>query len=586
MLLDSVTAERSDKSVVWAYYNDLLDTAGIDRVPLEIHQLVLRNAIPTPAAAKMEALRHYRTVHFPAEPHPYEDRMLAVVRNMRTAGFTPTLADYHWILDQFAATGHFVGAEKVLKEIHLFNFEPLPVTYGYVLQACASRAGLPSNTRGIERREDLLTEISAACSRVLAEMRQRNVPITSENVDLAVRVLRDLVEPDGFDRLVRQLYGIDMEFLDSSPMEIVSRSEDSLVPASPVLSTAALNGIVDSLGRQGRISKMVEAFEVLTQPLPLISRVMDAFDGDEDDDTAYVNPHLTRTLSAKPNSTTFNILLEHLGATGNAALARHYVLVAFHAELDASRTLRAQLRKPTGEGPRGPQIMLQYSMLRPLLHVANRQKELNLMRFVWRMARRSVWTKWGEIDELERWIAHQLKAAGEIETGSAAVAASESQSVVDEPPQMDLPPSQSSTSPEAFAKSSVPTPNGSVLHIAPPASRPPLNAALHMRLLRRERGRLVELMSDIENLYARTQQRIKERLGRRVWRAQNIFLRSEQQRTKIGREMWKERVGFWTREETRDRIVKIWGPKPKFVRDELERRKVSRFKCDEYENGS
>ena len=39
--------------------------------------------------------------------------------------------------------------------------------------------------------------------------------------------------------------------------------------------------------------------------------------------------------------------------------------------------------------------------------------------------------------------------------------------------------------------------------------------------------------------------RIKERLGRRVWRDQDVFVRSHGDRVRVDRDFWRTTVGFW-----------------------------------------
>jgi hypothetical protein len=45
--------------------------------------------------------------------------------------------------------------------------------------------------------------------------------------------------------------------------------------------------------------------------------------------------------------------------------------------------------------------------------------------------------------------------------------------------------------------------------------------------------------------------RIKERLGRRVWSGKDVWLADERERMAVTKEFWKEAVNFTAREETK-----------------------------------
>jgi len=83
---------------------------------------------------------------------------------------------------------------------------------------------------------------------------------------------------------------------------------------------------------------------------------------------------------------------------------------------------------------------------------------------------------------------------------------------------------------------------------APPDSPTPeklFNINLHLRILEKN---LDELVSWYENHYevalSRATQRVKERLGRRVWAGKNIYLLSDNARITIPRKAWTGIVNF------------------------------------------
>jgi hypothetical protein len=627
MLLDTIYLERPPYELVWTRYRDLLDVAGVDTVPLEIHQLVLRNAVPSPSSMRVHAQNKYVSVRHPMEPHPHEARMLAIMRNMRTGGAMPTLRDYHWVLDQFAAVGHYAGAERVLREMRMLGVEPVAASYGYVFQACAWRAEQPVKRERADAdaavdfdfdvgeggpvlevrdaaRARMLRDLHGTFSRALAEMEACGVSMTPPNVDLVARLLRDHAEPAEFDAFVKAVYGLDLAFLDAAPLARTRIFKDTDALAAPkhvALSTHGLNVIIDTLGRQGRIQKMVEAFEVLTQPLRPASFTASAFDEDEDERAPAVSAPLHPW--AEPNGTTFSLLLEHAGRTCNVALVRHYALLAFHTELASWRMRRAALER--GETIPSPGIMLQARMLKPALHVANRTRRMPLLRWVRQIAGDSAKIKLRELVVLqlarERAEAEtksrlpvaaaevaearqptlglspdatiDLASAPPTETEEMAPDAStdgvSSEGALSDGPSTDASEAATNDTPRegstfawltTFFTPSTSSSDVAALAPTPRSPRPPLNVETHIRLLTKERDRLVELGRTVEDIHVRTAQRVKERLGRRVWRDADIYVRNADTRAARSRSEWRQSVHFWAKEELDLKKRRLWSP--------------------------
>lgn len=554
MLLDLMSRPNPQMNAVWHSYEDLVAYAGDDPLPLEIHQLALRNSVLSPQEARRVSKAKYLTVHFPDEPLPLEERIMTILRNMRDGGMQPKLEDYHFVLRQYASVGHFTAAEKMLQEIEECELKPTPVTYGYVLQACAHRSKLPSHAKHVATQQ-----LVECVRRLIAVMAEREIPMAPANVDLAARVLRFGADEEGFAQLVKYAYDFDLSFTDHAPLDVTA--DAAAVPASMPrtrLSTAALNMIIDELGRRGRISKMIEAFEVLTNPLPQPSSAeLQAYD--EDEDGGYTPITSSAPASAPPNTTTFRLLVGHAAKANHPVLARHYILHALHLEVQESRRIRAALRvRPPTVLPVQPQVAVQMRLLYPLMHLAVRQHDSGMLRFVRNAALRSIKSKWGDIDTLTQW-----RAAVEEQEAADTLAPPPPEHVSNAAEKFPFEQNESLASgDDAFAptlptpprlstfftpSSSTPSLRPKPAHIAAyePVDRKPLNYALHMLLLQTERAALDELVVTTSKLYARSQQRMKERLGRRVWRDQDVYVRSAGDRVRVDKNFWRSSVKFW-----------------------------------------
>ncbi|VDC06926.1 unnamed protein product [Peniophora sp. CBMAI 1063] len=583
MLLELMSRPNPQMNAVWHAYEDLLAYAGDDVLPLEIHQLALRNSVLSPHEARRVSKSKYLTVHFPDEPLPLENRMRSVLQTIKDGGMVPALEDFHFVLRMYASVGHFAAAEKMLAEVGECGLKPVPATYGYVLQACAHRSRLPSHAKHVATQQ-----LVECVRRLIAVMAERNIPMAPVNVDLAARVLRYGADEEGFAQLVKYAYDFDLAFTDHAPIDVASASTSTAIPASMPrsrLSTAALNMIIDELGRTRRISKMVEAFEVLTNPLPQPSSA-EVAGWDEDEDGGYTPMTASAPASAPPNTTSFRLLITHAAKAGHVALARHYILHAMHLETQESRRIRAALRvRPPVALPVQPQVAVHVRMLYPLLHVAVRKHDVGLLRFVRSAALRSIRSKWGDIDVLTEW-----RAAVEAQEAADRLAPPPPPPAVEEAATFPFEKNESvAEDADVFAPLPTPprlstffTPSSSTPSLRPkpdhitayePADRKPLNYALHMLLLQTERSRLDELVVLTSKLYARAQLRIKERLGRRVWRDQDVYVRSVGDRVRVDKNYWRGSVRFWGREEEESKAVHgqrrfgkegVWKPRERW----------------------
>ncbi|KAI9510428.1 hypothetical protein F5148DRAFT_1274751 [Russula earlei] len=606
-LLSSLERRDSDPSQPWRHYVDLLNYLGLERLPLDVHQLVLRKCVPPASVIRVASAREQRALHYPHAPHAYENRLQTVMKSIRSAGWRAELDDYHFLLEQFAAVGHHVGSRGVLQEMALAGIQPRTRTYGLCLQALARRLTLPCPE---ERREALIEETTKMTRELMRDMRTKAIPFTSVNMDLAVRILRETLDEKGFDELIKFSYGIDLAYPDRLPLEVIERQSTSKTEASEALdppsfplqplSTPALNVIVDTLGRTGRISKMVQTFEVLTQPLPKSSQSSASFfDEDEDDYSSFNPPSIPEPIFplpfAKPNATTLRFLIKHASQADHAVFARHYLVYAWSLDRAEDRRLKRDVRTLPVDEIIAPLLAVNKDMLLPVFGLSNREKRVDLMRWTLRMIKRAlsrkrrdlIWYTYKRATRFGRGMATNDQSesvtsaidgsSGEADvdlssTGSSsgdgdgasgstspapscsealavptaesprAGSASISASSPEPPP---APPTSSSTEP------SHDRPGPSVVDPDLDSDRPPSAPASrifdidgHVSILQRDIQQIEQLESEVETVLGRTIHRIKERLGRRVWSTKDVWLANEDARVPLSKVRWREAVNF------------------------------------------
>ncbi|KAI0269238.1 hypothetical protein BC834DRAFT_619677 [Gloeopeniophorella convolvens] len=574
-LLSSLQREDPNPSRPWTHYIDLLNYMGLDTLPLEIHQLVLRKCVPSARAIRTSSARERRIRYQPHAPHAYENRLQTVMRNIRTAGWQAELDDYHFILEQFAAVGHYVGSRRILREMAAAGVEPRVKTYGLCLQALAHRLTLPCSE---EQRPALVAETTKMCRDLIRDMWVRKVPFTSVNMDLVLRTLRETVDEKGFEDLIKFAYGIDLAYPDRLPLEVVQRttpsttelsepSDSSALPLQP-LSTPVLNTIVDMLGRTGRISKMVQAFEVLSQPLPKSDQVAARlFDEDEDDypvnPPSNPGPHLPLPF-APPNTTTFQYLLMHAAQADHAVLARHYLAQAMRADRQQDVRLKSGMRTLPVEEIMAPTCAVNRNMFLSVFGLSNRQKHTELMRWTSRMIKRTLRVKRKDLlwYTYKRTVRYYPGVQSDVQEGivdSAVQAASLppidplGDSQVDTTVDHSTATPSSSAVPQSTPSTSRPAREGETPifdldldseHLYSPRPPSTFNIGLHISLLQRDIEQLQRLDAHVEAVLGRTIHRIKERLGRRVWSGKDIWLADVAQRVPVSKGFWRTIVNF------------------------------------------
>ncbi|OCH88291.1 hypothetical protein OBBRIDRAFT_93148 [Obba rivulosa] len=654
-------------SLVWSLYLDLLNHYGPQKIPLELHQAVLRKCSAPPAHMRKALALKISQGGMRHDFHPFEPRFRTIIRNMRESGGAPELDDFHVILEQFAAVGYHQGAAQVLEEIRYFGLKRTSKTFGLCLQALCHRLTLPV---WHQLRPVLVREVSRICARLLKQMAEENISFTSVNVDLVIRVLKETMDLESFQQLMRYAYGIDLRFPDRAPLETWQDAPLKLgnaevvkplhggSPAQPLpFSTAALNTTIDMLGRHKQVSLMVQAFEVLTTPLPPGANQTSIFD-DDDEDFGISEPNVATFLrpSARPNKMTYYMLLKWLAMADHEVFVRHYLLQAMRLYHEEDRRLRGDCEAKPPEEIFSPRFTVDRRLLLPVYAYAKRSKEMELLRWVSWNAERVLRKKRTDIEFYvevrNRWNApiseKELAAEGNAEEASsrageaspdpdagpepaaapapAAPAAEDVSRTAGEvfpnpaaglqpaaapaPAYTDAPPAEtrrfslseffnplfsspestshekaqtvgeasprtdaipettapadtrrpsfftffspsSSSSPEAASQTVVipPTPYFDVdldAPAAPPADRPPsrFDVQRHLEILCDARDELEVFVREVHAALEHKTLRVKEKLGRRVWKERDVYMRDRDARVAVGREEWQRKVNF------------------------------------------
>ncbi|KAH6915153.1 hypothetical protein BKA70DRAFT_1141543 [Coprinopsis sp. MPI-PUGE-AT-0042] len=543
-------AISGNPSRVWGNYVTLLESAGYQRLPLELHQEVLRKCTPHFQKLRQGINKRMAAGNMPISPHLHENRFLTVIRNIRAAGQVPDLEDYNFILSQFAATGHYQGSRSVYEEILQIGHIPTAKTIGLCYQSIAHRFTLPLNEG---QRAEVVADMREFFSKLMADTEEHKIPLTSANMDLSLRILKESLDLEGLESLLRTSYGVDLSYPDRLPLDIIEQANvtDSRFPLP--FSLSALNTTLEILGRLGNISKMVQTFEVLTQPLPRAQdHFFSSFDEDEDDAGAFSTskPALTPSY-VTPNTTTYTILLRHLSKANHATLVRHYVLESISLAQEVDMKLRRELqRRPSRidlSKIESPHFAITKSIIMPVLGYTNRRKNLSLMKWLSRKLPKIVKRKESDLEfytaARERLRAYQeLKAYKARQERAEADATTKSSST---PTQGSLEPSASPVHPPEPLDIDVSSTN-----LPKPTIRKPLNLSQHIRIIEQDFRELRSLAEYLDDLVGRTEQRVKERMGRRVWAGKNVFLVGQKERKVVSRDEWAKNVKFRPRRGT------------------------------------
>ncbi|KAG6335298.1 hypothetical protein ID866_3782 [Astraeus odoratus] len=528
-LINSLSQETPDPPDVWACYVDFTSNLDYSDLPLEIHQKVLRKCVPETSVLRPLAARGMQRAAPPRVPHIYEARLKSVIRNIHLMGAKPALDDFHFILEQFAAVGHYTGSMQVYNELkHVHNLQPTVRTLGLCLQSIAHRLSLPMYKLQKAR---IVADAMSACRKLLEDLKELRIPLTSVVLDFTVRILKETADEQVFSQLMKMGYGIDLDYPDRLDSSVLGATTQPFLP----FSTSALNTTLDMLGRFGNISKLVQAFEILTQPLPPQASQHYAKEFDDEDDFGVVNPASTQPYQsphALPNTTTYCILLKHISRAGHSTFARHYLLQASRLDRTADRATRLQFRRHPDTTP-PLQLAINRTMLLSVFGLANRTKEMELMRFVGVITRRAYRRKTKDTErykQLEEQQQQRLHASSSFDDS-----------------QLSTTPSLSSPADALSSSSALSSQKPEYDIFSKPQTAPVkyFDLSTHLKVLRKDLDLISAFyLQEYLPAYTRTSQRVKERLGRRVWNEKDIYVRTENQRIKVSRHAWTEMVNY------------------------------------------
>ena len=559
VILKDAIESRAGPSQVWAAYTSLVSVAGSDFIPLQLHQQVLRLCCPSKNALRRTVTRRLQEGTLPEVSDVHENRIFTVFQNIRSIGSYPELADFDFVLGQFATVGHYEGCWDIYKQLTQLGYTPSQTTYGYCFQSIAHRFSLPIPKAS---RETIVTITQDMFSKYMADMRKFKIPMNPVTFDLSIRILKETLNIECFENLMGWGYGIDLSNPDRMALQFVDLlkvKKDGVKPIPFPFTTSALNTTIDVLGRLGDIPKMIQVFEVLTQPLPNAhEHFFNSFESDEDDDfgvkvdvsssTRFPAPYVT------PNTTTFKIMLRYICRANHAVLARHYLNYARMLDRVTSHELRNTVlhhrnkNKPFVDIP-SPHISMNVGMLLPLLGEGNKDKNLGLLK--WLDSRMPTYLRSCQNDLIfYSNLLEEIRQESSSDESHFLLSKSSLLPVLD----LDV---ENPPSPEQ-------------------PSRKPFNINLHVAILKRNYRELGEFNKRLDFIVKRTHERVKERLGRRVWEGKDVFFRDDRLRIPVSKEKWKEVVNFRQGMGSYRYQAKRWPWKPSQI-DRPQGRRMSSF---------
>jgi hypothetical protein len=355
-----------EPDIIWAAYEDFhrfLPSAPREHDHVHTLRHALRRSIPDwrsvrrqtdgrlPAAERWARLR---------TPHPFEYRMRTILQDIRELGHTPDLSDYHWVLSQLAAAGHATAAEAVLREMIALARLPTADTYALVLRACIRKLETRMPYSAVE-------EETATASRIAREvveaMGEQGVEINSKHVSLLLRVFKASLHIEGFELLLRTVFSFDVQRPDRMAKEFEDRLKAADQSSQPLpvplkINRDILTTMMHIWGEAGELSKMISAFEVLTNPYPMPSDLPPPSSSWWDDvfGSDVPMPVVTTPLSHRPEykwhpqttsaaQAAVNKLIQVLAWNNKRTLCQHYVKMAIELDKAEARQLRTTLNR-------------------------------------------------------------------------------------------------------------------------------------------------------------------------------------------------------------------------------------------------
>ncbi|KZT26944.1 hypothetical protein NEOLEDRAFT_1240611 [Neolentinus lepideus HHB14362 ss-1] len=523
----------------WERYTELVEKEGPENIAPVVHQTVLRRCVPSAKVLRWRTSREFVARFAWSKPFAYEERMRTVVRNMDKAGHVPHMEEYHFILGQFAAAGHYVGSYQVLKDMINFGIEPTAKTFGLILQAIAYRLAQPGREN---QRQRLIHGTRRILDEVLQVMFTRGILWVSVNFDLTMRVLRETMDLSGFERLLRVSYGIDLTNPDKLALEHAASQSATGTTILP-FSTAALNTTIDTMGRLAPVSKLVSAFEVLTTPLhPSTSQSSYTLEDDDDD---FGIPPESQTVGrppyATPNTKTYNILMQHLFAAHHHTFLRHYLLQAMRVEYEIDRRIRGLISYgvPIEKLPNHHTAVNRAMILAVYKQAIGRRKR-ELMNFVLKVCNRVLRRKRVHFQYYQELWQGTLARR---EAGSLNASTNATGSVPFTMTRFSQLRAENLVSPKLAStvfNENLDTSPSSQFLATPPKY---LDLRTHLKILGRDIRQIERLAQSVEAEIIRWAPTMRRKLAARVAQGKAIYVTSVKKHVVVSRETWKMIVG-------------------------------------------
>lgn len=118
------------------------------------------------------------------------------------------------------------------------------------------------------RAQQALVLASQRTSYLLRSMLERDIPLTKLACNLAMRVMRITGNLDAMKALTTLSFGVDLDNLDGSVLDSSKSKHNLPTHFYGKADVHLLNTVIQALGEQSTVGKMVAAYETLTRPLP------------------------------------------------------------------------------------------------------------------------------------------------------------------------------------------------------------------------------------------------------------------------------------------------------------------------------